>query len=336
MKKYKKIIHIIGTRPQYVKLFKHPNQVVINTGQHYDKKMTKVFLTKDKPSVKYNLGCTTIGMMIDALPAILKTEKPDYVIIYGDCNSTLAGAIAAKQCNIPIIHIEAGLRCHDMSIPEEWIRVIVDKLSLIHLAPTETAMNNLEREGLGFSALRCGSSMTDAVLQECPTKEVKGYEKNTYRVLTLHRAELVDNKERLEEVLSAIKESGESFVWPLNPRTKKNIEKFKIKLPDNIKIIEPLDHKTMVHLMAFAKQICVDSGGIQVEAYFLRKPVIIIRQETEWKEIIEEGWGVLTGYNKEKIIDAIKNHLPSPFRHNTGAFGAGDTNIRIANYLKTL
>ena len=337
MQKHKKFCWIIGCRPNYMKVFKHENQVIINTGQHFSENMSKVFTKrKNFPKIKYNLGCKTFGEIIDKIKPILEIEKPDYVIVTGDTNSTLAGALAAKQLNIPVIHIEAGLRSWDMTMPEELNRVIVDKISDYHLAPSETAVKNLEKDGFYYNVGYCGSNMIDSCLDECPTKELKEYPKGTYSVLTLHRQSNVDDENILKEIIEAIAESNDFFVWPIHPRTLKNIKKFKLAIPKNIRIIEPLDHKTMVHLMAFSKKIVTDSGGMQVEAYFLRKPCITIRRETEWVETVKEGWNILTGTNKIKIKQAIKDFNPSNFLHSNNSYGIGDANSKIKNFLKTL
>lgn len=336
-KKHKKIVWVIGCRPNYMKVFKHENQVMINTNQHYDKRLTKVFIKKGFPAIKYNLGLTHLGEMVDDLFVLFGTEKFDYVLVPGDTNSAMAGALAAVYNHIPIIHLEAGLRSFDREQPEEINRVLIDQLAQIHLVPCENAMKNLEAERIPLDGVfNIGSNMIDSVLQCCPTKEVKGYPANTYRVLTLHRPKNVDNKDILKMILEALEETNEIFIWPIHPRTKKMIEKFKLKIPKNIKIIEPIDHKTMIHLMAFSKQIVTDSGGMQVESYFLRKPCVTIRENSEWIETIKEGWNFLTGLSKERIIEGIKTHLPGPNRHSSNAYGMGCSNEFIKNFLENL
>lgn len=335
--KNKKILWVVGTRPNFVKMFKHDNQVVVHTGQHYDDNMSKVFFDKmNIPKPKYNLGCSQLGEIIDKLNPILIKEKPDYVLVVGDTNSSLAGALAAVYLHIPVIHLEAGMRSGNREMPEEINRILIDEVSNFYLCSSETAAENLRKEGKVLGIYNVGSNILDRVLDECPTKEIKRYPKNTYRVLTLHRQSNVDNKENLQTILESLGETKEFILWPLHPRTKKMIKRFKLKIPDNIKVLRPLDHKKMISLMGFAKQVITDSGGIQVECYFLLKPCVTIRTETEWIETVFEGWNCLTGVNKDKIINAVKNHLPLPSHPNSRAYGMGQSNEIIKECLKNL
>jgi UDP-GlcNAc3NAcA epimerase len=337
MLKHKKILWVVGCRPNFIKMFRHDNQVVVHTGQHYSANMSDVFFKKmDIPKPKYNLGCKKLGEMMDKIFPVLITEKPDYVLVVGDTNSGVAGALAAGYLYIPVIHLEAGMRTWDRNMPEEINRVLIDDLSSIFLCSSDNAAKNLEKTGKIFNVFNVGSNICDAVITECPTQEVKGYPKDTYRILTLHRQNNVDNKEVLKGILEALEESNEYFVWPMHPRAAKRIKEFKLKVPKNIKVIDPLDHKKMIHLMAFAKQIITDSGGMQVEAYFLRKPCITIRKETEWVETVNEKWNIVTGYLKEDILKAIKEHLPSPGQHNNCSYGMGDANQKIKVILENL
>lgn len=335
--KHKKILWVVGCRPNFIKMFKHDRQVVVHTGQHFSENMSAWFFKRmNIPKPKYNLGCVKIGEMIDKLMPIIETEKPDYVLVVGDTNSSLAGALAAVYSQIPVIHLEAGMRSGDRTMPEEINRILIDEVTNIYLCSSETAVNNLKNEGKMMGVYNIGSNILDRVLAECPTREVKGYKKGTYRVLTLHRQSNVDNKENLSLILETLGETGERIIWPIHPRTKKRIEQFKIKMPDNIEIIHPVDHKKMISLMGLSKQIITDSGGIQVECYFLRQPCVTIRNETEWQETVFECWNYLTGVNKDKIKWAILNHLPKPTLKNSGAYGQGHTNDLIKECLKNL
>lgn len=336
-KEHKKCLWVVGTRPNFIKLFSHLRQVVVHTGQHYDFQMSEVFFSTMKlPAPKYNLEATKLGEMVDRLVPIVAKEKPDYVVVGGDTNSSLAGALVAAYAAIPIIHIEAGVRSFNKKMPEEINRILIDRLSSIFFAPSETAVQNLEKEGIVFGVYNTGSSMVDAVMKECPTKEVKGFSKNTYRILTLHRQDNVDVKSHLAVILRTLEATKEKFLWPMHPRTRARLKDFRMEVPKNIDVLEPLDHKNMIHLMAFAKQIVTDSGGVQVEAYCLRKPCITLRPETEWVETVQEGWNVLVGRDPKLILKALEEHHPRPNMHSSLAYRNGDANDIMRGYLENL
>jgi len=335
---HKKIAWIIGCRPNFIKLFRHPNQIIIHTGQHFDKNMNDIFFKQmNLPKVNYYLQKTDMGAALDAIKPVLVREKPDYVLVMGDTNSAMAGALAAAYLKIPIIHLEAGLRSFNREMPEEINRVLIDVLSDIFLCPSESACIRVEKEtGKKFNVFNVGSNILDSVFKEFPTRRVKGYEPGNYSIFTLHRQSNVDDKDNFKTILDALDESEEPFLWPIHPRAEKMMSYFGLECPTNVKIIDPLDHRTLIHLMAFARQIVTDSGGIQVESYFLRKPCVTVRTETEWIETVEEGWNIITGINKDKILDAIIKHLPTVNQNNKMSYGKGEANEKIKEILASL
>ena len=329
-----KLVTIIGTRPQVVKLSNDIKQVIVNTGQHYSQGMRVEDFKKDLklPKIKYNLGCTELGEMITKCKEVLTKECATHVLVYGDTNSTLAGAIAAKECKCQLIHVEAGMRCGNMTMREEQNRIMVDHISDVLLCVSDKAVKNLEEEKIQGQIGMCGNVVLDTLFSMLPTKENK---KGTYNLLTLHRAENVDNKEILKEILKGIGESKERFIYPIHPRTKKRIEEYKIKLPINIEVIKPVVYKEMVNLIAHAQKVVTDSGGLQCEAHFLMTPCITMRSETEWIETVEEEWNVLVGNDKDTICNAIIN-TKKTVKKRDYIYGKGDAKDRIKNYINSL
>jgi len=305
-----KFLSIIGTRPQFIKVIDNlPNHVICNTGQHYDYEMNDIFVKQLKVRPKYNLKATNLGNMIDKATEVINKEKPNIVLIYGDTRSTLAGALAAKFAGKTLAHVESGMRSYDMTQPEEIIRIIVDNISDYRFCANNYAKQNLYDEGIYKNVFVVGDPMWDALQSILPVKKTKDC--GQYNVLTIHRQQTVEDKNKLKEIFEALKESEERFIFPVHPRTKRNIKKFKLKVPKNIEMIKPLSHKEMIKLLVNCKKILTDSGGLTREAYWFSKPVIILRWETEWKEIIEDNWGILVGHKKNLILEALKNHSPS-------------------------
>lgn len=316
-----KIVTVIGARPQFIKAapvsteFKHTpdvTEVLVHTGQHHDSNMSDVFFHElgiDNP--KWHLGISggshgsMTGRMLEAIETVLIAEKPDWLLVYGDTNSTLAGALAAAKLHIRVAHVEAGLRSFNRRMPEEVNRVMVDHLSSILFAPTITAVANLEREGLGGErTLQVGDVMLDAVRHFGPIAEQKtavyerlGVEPLNYVLATVHRAENTDDPIRLNTIISELVTLSESLpvVLPVHPRTRKLLERENVlrELPSSLKVTDPLGYLEMVALERNAVVIATDSGGVQKEAYFHRVPCVTLRDETEWVELIEAGWNRL-------------------------------------------
>lgn len=303
-----KIYTVVGNRPQFMKVDTElPNQTIIHTGQHFDYNMSSIFfkqLRLQKP--KYNLKCKNSGVMFDKLLAIFKKDKPNLVIVYGDTLSTLMGAIAADYCKIPIAHVEAGCRSNT-KMPEETNRILVDRLASVCFATTLNCMRNLHSEGLIKRAffLR-GDPMFDALNAFLPIKKTKNSGK--YILLTIHRD---FNDKHLPKILEVLSKTNEQYIFPAHPRH------HKIKRYDNIKMIEPVGYKQMLSLESNAKKIITDSGGVQREAYWMRIPCIVLRDDTEWIESVDDGWAILVGSDQNKIINAVNTFMPEPNRHQT-------------------
>lgn len=309
-----KICVIIGTRPNLIKVDsqisdKKCKQVLIYTGQHFDNVMKDVFFDGLKlPKPDYDLGKTKIGEMIDSLMEVLNKEKPKLVIVYGDCNSSLAGALAAVYLKIPIAHVEAGERCGDLTMPEEVNRIMIDSIATYFFCSGITAVKNLYNERKIDNVFNVGDVMFDTMYHIFPTtKPDNAYQ---YDLLTIHRQNNADNKEHLKDIFEAIGEYNFPTIFPIHPRTQKNIKKFRLKIPQNIKVIQPVGYKKMVNLTAYCRKVITDSGGLTKEGYWLFRPVIILRRETEWEEILKQKWAILVGWNKREIINALKNFEP--------------------------
>ena len=331
-----KIVSIVGARPQFIKLApfcraveavnqSHPGAFehhIVHTGQHYDEDMSGIFFTEmniPEPDVDLGVGSASHGKQTGALLAGLEeifiSEQPDVVVIFGDTNSTLAGALAAAKLHIPIAHVEAGLRSRDKAMPEEINRIVSDHVASLNLAPTQQAMDNLALENLAGTSLLTGDIMLDAVRQhsEIAAKracyERYGLEPQGYVVGTIHRAEntTLDVLPNLIEGLVAIAEMGFKLVVPLHPRTAKMVRDLPQTVRhDNLQLVEPVGYLDMINLLANAQLAITDSGGLQREAYFLNVPCITIRETTEWPETIEGNANVLVGSDKTKLVSAAK------------------------------
>lgn len=356
-----KIVSIVGARPQFIKasplskeLRRKFKEVLVHTGQHYDHNMSPVFFKElSIPEPDYNLGVGSgshgeqTGRMLIELEKVLIKERPDMLLIYGDTNSTLAGALTAVKLQIPIGHVESGLRSYNRRMPEEINRVVADHLSSLLFCPTKTAVKNLRLEGITKGVFNTGDVMYDAIIanREVATRESKilktiNLKPKTYLYATVHRPENTDNKENLKTILEAFGESGETIVFPVHPRTKVAISKWRIEISKwtNIKFIDPVGYLDSLKLQVNSKKVLTDSGGVQKEAYIFKVPCITLRTETEWVETVKDGWNIIVGSNKAKIVDSIKNFSPKSKQHNY--FGSGDSASKITgiidDYLRKL
>lgn len=329
----KKFVTIVGNRPQLIKLDPTLKQVLVYTGQHYDKEMKDVFFKGLKiPKPDYDLGETELGDMIEGISNILMYEEPDYVIVYGDTRSTVAGAIAAHQMNIPLIHIEAGCRSGNNNMIEERNRKLVDAISTIHLCASIKDVVTLQSEGKGNAAYFVGCANFSSLLKTLPSKRKI---KDNYILLTIHRAENT-NPKNLQEIFKGLSFFPGKVVFPVHPRTAKIIKQNKIKYPPNFEVVPPMSYKEFVHAMGFADFIVTDSGGVQAEAYFMRTPCITVRNETEWTETVDEGWNILVGATANEIKFALENFRVRKQQHNSYAYGKGDTHKVIKALLNSL
>jgi UDP-GlcNAc3NAcA epimerase len=350
-----KILSVVGARPQFIKaaavsnvLRKNHNEVLIHTGQHYDENMSKVFFEELQiPKPDYDLGIGSgehgfqTGSMLIKLEEIYLKEKPDLVLVYGDTNSTLAGALCASKLLIPVAHVEAGLRSFNKKMPEEQNRILTDHVSSVLFVPTDTAVQNLKNEGITQNVFNVGDVMYDATEHFKGIAKEKsdiisrlGLSKNSYILATIHRAENTNDIGRLTNIITAINESKIDFILPLHPRTKKYIESYNLKLNNNIKIIDPVGYLDMLNLEFNSAKIVTDSGGVQKEAYFMSKPCITLRDETEWIETVNEGWNTLVSTDVDDIINAIENF--SPKGEKTDVFGDGNAASKILDTINKI
>lgn len=309
-----KIFSIVGARPQFIKLAplsthlsQFHQEIIVHTGQHYDYAMSeKIFMDLGirEPDIHLGIGSGSqaiqTGEMMIKLEAAMIEKKPELVIIFGDTNSTLAGAIAASKLNIPIVHIEAGLRSYNKGMPEEINRIVSDHVANYLFAPTQTAVQILKKEGLEGVTYFTGDIMVDTIEKNIPIAlnksrvlEELNLKDQEYNLLTLHRNYNVDNIEILQHILTHLGKLGEKIIFPVHPRTRKMLTESSFAMPTNIIATEPLGYLDFIKLEYSSKRIITDSGGIQKEAYILRKPCITLRTETEWVETVEEKWNLL-------------------------------------------
>lgn len=355
-----KILTIIGARPQFVKaapvsreLRKQHIEVIVHTGQHYDKNMSDVFFEElNIPTPNYNLNVGSgshgkqTGEMLAKIEEVILIEKPQALLVYGDTNSTLAGALAASKLHIPVIHIEAGLRSYNMRMPEEQNRVLTDHISSILFCPTENAVSNLAKEGVINNVYNVGDVMLDALLYNVSIAENTSsilvdlnLRPKEYILATVHRAENTDDLDNLENIFLGFKSVDYPVIVPLHPRTKGIIQKNKSQFDfvdnSNIQIIDPIPYLDMIKLQKNAVAIMTDSGGVQKEAYFLKVPCITLRNETEWVETLEGGWNTLVGSNTPKIIEAMGNSINIRTDNTSykSFYGSGDASAKIAKII---
>ena len=349
-----KIVSIVGARPQFIKcapvsreLRKEHEEILVHTGQHYDHGMSAVFFEELAiPEPDYNLGIGSgahgrqTGAMLGAIEDVLEREEPEIVLVYGDTNSTLAGALAAAKMHVPVAHVEAGLRSFDRRMPEEVNRVLTDHASDILFCPTATAVRNLAAEGVTEGVFLVGDVMVDAMNHNRTIAEERsriledaGVRPGEYLVVTVHRPSNTDSRENMAAIIGALGEAGVPVVFPVHPRTRKFLLGYDLlaAMPENIRITEPLGYLDMLRLMAHAKKILTDSGGVQKEAYMLGVPCITLRENTEWVETVEAGWNVLVGAEREGIVDVIRQFSPGFLQKRI--FGEGDASLRIREIL---
>jgi UDP-N-acetylglucosamine 2-epimerase len=351
-----KIVSIVGARPQFIKaapvstaLRKQHEELLLHTGQHYDDNMSKVFFEElgiPRPDINLEIGSgsharQTAAIMI-GVEKYLQQQKPDVVLVYGDTNSTLAGAIAAAKLHIKIAHVEAGLRSFNREMPEEINRIVADKVADILFCPTGTAVENLSNEGISNGVFNIGDVMFDAALKFAPIGEGKSQifdrisiQPKNYFLLTLHRVENTDSFENLSNIVTAIIQSEKLIIFPVHPRTVKLLKQYQLyeqlDWADNILLIEPVSYIDMIVLEKNAEKILTDSGGVQKEAYFYQVPCITLRNETEWVETVADGWNCLVGADVEKIIGAINDF--SPTGDQQGHYGDGKASEKLVGVL---
>ncbi|MGD9117498.1 MAG: UDP-N-acetylglucosamine 2-epimerase (non-hydrolyzing) [Dehalococcoidia bacterium] len=351
-----KIMSVVGARPQFIKavlvsteLRKSHQEVLVHTGQHYDIELSEIFfdeLTIPKPDYNLEVGSDShahqTGRMMIGLEDTLVAEKPNLVLVYGDTNSTLAGALTAVKLHIPVAHVEAGPRMFDKSIPEEINRIVTDHVSSLLFAPTQTAVDNLKKEGVLQGVHLTGDVMLDSFLyfsevakRNSTVLNRLGLETGEYLLATVHRARNTEFKENLRKIVDAFSNMEDTVVFPIHPRTEKYLKRRSIyeRLEEapNIRLIKPVGYLDSIMLTRNARKVLTDSGGLQKEAYFSQVPCITLDEATAWPETVENGWNILVGSDKDKIIQAVKDFEPKEKPRDV--FGNGKASTKIASIL---
>jgi UDP-N-acetylglucosamine 2-epimerase len=319
-------------------------EVLVHTGQHYDDSMSGVFFRElGLPAPEYHLAVGSglhgkqTGEMLNRIEEVLLKEKPDVVLVYGDTNSTLAGALAAAKLHIPVAHVEAGLRSYNRRMPEEINRVMADHLSALLLCPTETAVENLKHEGVTKGVHLVGDVMYDALLDGVEIARRTStiltrlaIEPQRYILATVHRAENTDDPQRLRNIITALAElarNGHKIVFPVHPRTQKLLNTNSFGNCEGIMQVDPVSYLDMTLLESMAHLIMTDSGGVQKEAYWLRVPCLTLRHETEWKETVQSGWNRLVGTDSQLIVQAVAQAKPGSLAATCWKQGEASTNV---------
>ncbi|MDO8873220.1 MAG: UDP-N-acetylglucosamine 2-epimerase (non-hydrolyzing) [Methanoregula sp.] len=345
-----KVAIAAGTRPEFIQVEpiirelvgRNIEYIFIHSGQHYDYEMDKIFFEEmDVPDPTHYLGIGSklpgeqIGEMITKSESIFRKENPDILLVTGDTNTALGVALAANKSKIKVGHFEAGMRSYDRSMPEEINRVIIDNFSDALFSPTERGIRNLHDNGIHDNVFLVGDVMLDSITyyrklieNKARTLEDLSLTQKPYLLLTLHREANTDNKDRLKNILDAVSSVPYPVIFPIHPRTKQRIQSFNISMPDNIHAISPAGYFEFLRMIFHSEKLLTDSGGAQKQAFFLSKPCITLRPNTEWVETTESGWNILVDDNPEKIIEAVSSFNPqgSP---DLSLFGNGESSRKI-------
>ncbi len=347
-----KVVTVVGARPQFIKaaafsreLRGQHQEVLVHTGQHYDPELSDVFFRElELPRPNHHLGVGSgshgwqTGRMLARLESVLVDERPQWVVVFGDTNSTLAGALAAAKLGIRLAHVEAGLRSFDRSMPEEVNRIVADHTSDVLFCPTQTAVDHLGREGLAERAHLTGDIMYDSLLQHLPLVESRsgivdrlGLAPGAYAVVTVHRAANTEDPAALGGVLDGLAHLDGPVVFPMHPRARLAFASADLETPPQVRVIEPVGYLEMLALERLARVVLTDSGGIQKEAYLLGVPCVTLREETEWPETLVDGWNVLAGTDAGRIAEAAVRAQPTGERPQV--FGDGRAARRMVGLL---
>ncbi len=342
-----KILTVVGARPQIIKaaavsgrLRRVATEVLVHTGQHYDPNMSEQFFHElDMPAPDYHLavgsgphGAQT-GRMLEAIERVIVGESPDRVMVYGDTNSTLAGALAAAKLDVPVVHVEAGLRSFNRSMPEEINRIVTDRVAALLCCPGESAVRHLAAEGITAGVHLTGDVMRDLLERVRPSLDTRilsalSLTAGRYLLLTLHRAHNTDNRDRLAGVLEALAESADPVVFPAHPRTAQALAALGLVPGGSVRLTDPVGYRDMLALQQHARIVVTDSGGVQKEAYWLGVPCVTLREDTEWAETVDAGWNRLAGSDPAVIRAALGAAAPPTVRPEL--YGDGHAADRIA------
>jgi UDP-N-acetylglucosamine 2-epimerase len=353
-----KIVSVVGARPQFIKLSplskelrKKHREIVLHTGQHYDYELSRIFFSQlSIPKPDYNLGIGSdehgaqTGRMLKGIEEVLVFEKPDLVLVYGDTNSTLAGALAGAKLKIPVAHVEAGLRSFVKSMPEEINRVLTDHVSSLLFCPTPTSVKNLKKEGITDGVHLVGDVMYDSLRANLAVAEKKskimrelGLKKKAFYLITVHRAENADNEGNLRKIVRILTNLDRKTIFPVHPRTRKRLSEFGLLdgllARDGLLLTDPVGYLDMLVLEKNARCILTDSGGVQKEAFFLKTPCLTLREETEWVETVEAGFNTLVGLRLDDTLQNLDKKAGSRRSVRVG-FGQGKASENIAKVLK--
>ena len=356
----KKILTVVGARPQFIKaaavskalqLHTDFKEVIVHTGQHFDTNMSAIFFDEmEIPRPDYNLDIHSLshgamtGRMLEALEKVMLKEAPNGVMVYGDTNSTIAGALAAKKLHLPVVHVEAGLRSFNMKMPEEINRILTDRISDILFCPTDKAVQNLQVEG--FDQLDCRVELVGDVMQDAAlffstkAKEKSGIvqqlnlKQDNFLLVTIHRAENTNDSSKLSAIIEGLNILSKDYtiVFPMHPRTKKYCQQYGLKL--EFEPIEPVGYLDMIQLLDHSQLVITDSGGLQKEAYFFRKYCLTVRDQTEWTELVDLGINTLIEASKEALIKQVNEFSRKIFTTNVQLYGGGKASENICTILK--
>jgi len=355
-----KVLTIVGARPQFIKAFvvskelkrkNHQKEILLHTGQHYDVELSDVFFEElgiSEPD--YNLGVGSgkhgeqTAEMMKGIEEVIEKEKPHFTLLYGDTNSTLAGAIVGAKAETKVAHIEAGLRSNNWDMPEEVNRVLTDHASDVLFVPSEQAEENLKSEGITEGVYNVGDVMYDALLwgrkiarEKSEIMDEFDLEENKFILSTVHRAGNTDNPDRLKEIIDGLSNVSFPVILPIHPRTKKCMREYGSweKAKSNLKIIDPVGYIDFIRLLDSAKCVATDSGGVQKEAFFLDTPCVTLRDETEWIETVESGWNVLAGVVADRITELVDRSW-SLLQDKPQPYGSGDAAKKIVEVLESI
>lgn len=345
-----KVLTVVGARPQFIKaapvsraIREQHQEYLVHTGQHYDEGMSDVFFRElhiPEPDMNLGVGSGTHGeqtaAMISGLEAEIFKTKPDWVLLYGDTNSTLAGAIAAAKLAIPIAHVEAGLRSFNRTMPEEINRVLTDHVSTLLFCPTQTAIENLKNEGIMQGVYEVGDVMVDGLLAARARAEATILQENNlfignFYLATIHRPANTDSRQALEAIINEFGKLEKIVVLPIHPRLQAALQREKLTMPQNVRVIPPSSYLNMVALLDATEIVVTDSGGLQKEAYVMQRPCVTVRTETEWVETVEAGWNRLAA--PDKIAQAVQDALNNKPALHPNFYGDGSASPKIVDIM---